>query len=56
MTGGSGKGGASPLCSPGSDVDLVGDGERIIDLDPEVPDGAFHLNSITGRSIRTHAS
>ena len=27
----------------GSDVDLLGDGERIVNLDAEVPDGALHF-------------
>jgi hypothetical protein len=24
-------------------IDLLGDGERVIDLDAKIPDGAFHL-------------
>jgi hypothetical protein len=31
---------ALPRCS---DVDLFGDGERIVNLDAEVPDGALHF-------------
>lgn len=31
---------APPRCS---DVDLFGDGKRVIDLDAEVSDGALHL-------------
>jgi hypothetical protein len=31
---------ALPRCS---DVDLLGDGERVIDLNAEVPDGALHV-------------
>jgi hypothetical protein len=31
---------ALPRCS---DVDLLGDGERIINFDAEVPDGALHF-------------
>jgi hypothetical protein len=33
--------GRSARCS---DVDLLGDGERIVNLDAEVPDGALHLH------------
>jgi hypothetical protein len=38
------KGGQSATALPRcSDVDLLCDGERIVNLDAEVPDGALHL-------------
>jgi hypothetical protein len=38
------KGGQSVTALPRcSDVDLLRDGERIVNLDAEVPDGALHL-------------
>jgi hypothetical protein len=38
------RGGQSVTALPrGSDVDLLGDGERVIGLDAEIPDRALHL-------------
>ena len=38
-----GMGRAGPLCPVASDVDLLRYGERIIDLDPEIANGAFYF-------------
>ena len=58
--GANGAGGASLLCPGNSDVNLFRYGKGIIDLDAEVPDGAFnfgvaeqelHSSQITGASV-----
>ena len=41
---------ALPRCS---DVDLLGDRERIVDLDAEVPDRALHLSVAKEKLNRT---
>jgi hypothetical protein len=38
-----GVGRACPLCPGSSDVDLLRDGEGVVDLDPKVSDCAFDL-------------
>ena len=35
--------GTSVLPPRGSDIDLLSNGERIIHIDPEIPDGALYL-------------
>jgi hypothetical protein len=42
-SGGEGAGRACPLCPGISDVDLLGDRESVIHLNPEIPDCAFNL-------------
>jgi hypothetical protein len=44
---------ALPQCS---DVDLFGDGERVIELDAEVPDCALHLGVPKEQLDRTKVS
>jgi hypothetical protein len=34
---------ACPLCPNASNLDLLSNGERIIDFDAEIPDGTFHF-------------
>jgi hypothetical protein len=34
---------ARPLCPGDSDIDLFGDRERVVNLDPEISDRAFDL-------------